>query len=102
MLRYTAYEHKPLCAAEGCHGARDAIIHFRHRLNALKVATQEIQLNDLAAEVETRVRMEEEAKREHFAAEAKKTMLLNELKVRWQLRLSSITTSLKSAIIPLR
>lgn len=69
-------------ALEGCHDFRDAFTLLR-RLNGSKVATQEVQLSGLAAEVETRVRMEQEAKREHFAAEAKKTVFLNELKVSW-------------------
>lgn len=52
------------------------------KLAALKVATQEAQLNGLEAEVETRVRMEQVVKRDHQVAEAKKAAFLNELKVR--------------------
>lgn len=46
----------------------------------MKVATQEVELKGLEAEVETRVKMEMAAKQEHFAAEAKKAWFLNEMK----------------------
>lgn len=50
--------------------------------NAQKVATQEGQLQSLASETETRVRMEQVAHNEHVEAEVKKQALLVALKVR--------------------
>lgn len=50
--------------------------------HCLKVATQEVQLTSLSAEVETHARMENVTRREHFAAEHKKAEFLNEIKVK--------------------
>ena len=56
-------------------------VSFSDTLHLLKVATQEVQLKGLESEVETRIKMERVAKREHFAAEAKKAWFMNEMKV---------------------
>lgn len=53
----------------------------QNSLLLLKVTTQQGQLAEMTTEAEARVKMEREAKQEHFAANVKKNAFLDELKV---------------------
>ncbi|CAM9812608.1 unnamed protein product, partial [Ectocarpus sp. 13 AM-2016] len=57
----------------------EALLAVKKALDT-EVATQEVQLTSLSAEVETHARMENVTRREHFAAEHKKAEFLNEMK----------------------
>lgn len=57
------------------------ILRINFSFFPFKVTAQQSQLSEMTTEMETRLRMEMEAKQEHFAANVKKNAFLDMLKV---------------------